>query len=110
MQANDLLKYRDEIINAFENGTFLSEHLKKKSDDAVNNYVSEVVNKDIEEIKSMEEKINLSLYEEFFESSSPANYAIMLISAKDLDKNEEFVEEKKQQNIRFRRQNKKKNE
>ena len=58
MQANDLLKYRDEIINAFENGTFLSEHLKKKSDDAVNNYVSDVVNKYIEEIKSMEEKIN----------------------------------------------------
>ena len=58
MQANDRLKYRDEDINAFKNGTFLSEHFKKKSDDAVNNYVSEVVNKYIVEIKSMEEKIN----------------------------------------------------
>ena len=26
MQANDLLKYRNKIINAFKNGTFLSEH------------------------------------------------------------------------------------
>ena len=33
MQANYLLKYRDTIIEAFRNGTFLSEHLKK-SDDA----------------------------------------------------------------------------
>ena len=33
-------------------------NIKKKSDDAVNNYVSDVVNKYIEEIKSMEEKIN----------------------------------------------------
>ena len=69
--------------------------------------MSEVVNKNIEEIKSMEEKTNLSLYEEFFQSLSPANYAKMLINTKDLDKNKEFVEEKKQ-NIRFRRQNKKK--
>ena len=58
MQANSLLEYRDKIIDAFKNGTFLSEHFKKKSDDAVNNYVSEVVNKYIVEIKSMEEKIN----------------------------------------------------
>ena len=53
----------------------------------------EVVNKYIEEITSMEEKINLSLCEGFFESSSPANYAKMLINTKDLDKNKEFVEE-----------------
>ena len=53
----------------------------------------EVVKKYIEEIKSMEEKINLSLFEEFFESSSPANYAKMIINTKDLDKNKEFVEE-----------------
>ena len=26
MQANDLLKYRDKIIDAFKDGTFLSEH------------------------------------------------------------------------------------
>ena len=29
MQANELLKYTNKIINAFRNGTFLSEHLKK---------------------------------------------------------------------------------
>ena len=27
MQANDLLEYRDKIINAFKNGTFSSEYL-----------------------------------------------------------------------------------
>ena len=42
----------------------------------------EVVKKYIEEIKSMEEKINLSLFEEFFESSSPANYAKCLLILK----------------------------
>ena len=26
MQANDILKYRDKIIDAFRDGTFLSEH------------------------------------------------------------------------------------
>ena len=92
MQANDLLEYRGKIIKAFKDGTFLSEHLKK-SDDAAYNYVLKDVNKFIEEIKSMEEKINLSLFEEFFESSSPANYAKMIINTKDLDKNKEFVEE-----------------
>ena len=29
MQANDLLEYRNKIINAFKDGTFLSKHLKK---------------------------------------------------------------------------------
>ena len=38
-------------------------------------------------IKSMEEKINLSLFEDFFESSSPANYAKMLINIKNVDEN-----------------------
>ena len=33
MQANDLLEYRNKIINAFKNDIFLSEYLKK-SDDA----------------------------------------------------------------------------
>ena len=66
MQANNLLEYRDKIIDAFKNRTFLSEHFFKKSDDAANNYMLKVVNKFIEEIKSMEEKNNLSLFEEFF--------------------------------------------
>ena len=92
MQANDLLEYRGKVIKAFKDCTFLSEHLKK-SDDATYNYVLKDVNKFIEEIKSMEEKINLSLFEEFFESSSTADYAKMLINTKNADENKEFVEE-----------------
>ena len=34
----------------------------------------------IQQIKSMEEKINWSLFEDFFESSSPADYAKKLIN------------------------------
>ena len=66
MQANDLLKYRDKIIQAFRDGTFLSEHLKK-TDDAAYNYVLKDVNSFIQEIKSMEEKNNLSLFEDFLD-------------------------------------------
>ena len=40
----------------------------------------------------MSEKINLSLFEKFFESSSPVDYAKMLINTKELDKNKEIVE------------------
>ena len=29
MQANELLKYTNKVINAFKNGTFLSEHLNR---------------------------------------------------------------------------------
>ena len=53
MQVNDLLEYRDKIIKAFKDGTFLSEHLKKL-DDAAYNYTLKDVNKFIEEIKLME--------------------------------------------------------
>ena len=38
MQANDLLEYRSKIIDAFKDGTFLSENLKKL-DDAAHDYV-----------------------------------------------------------------------
>ena len=31
MQANHLLEYRKKNIDAFKNGTFLSEHLKKQT-------------------------------------------------------------------------------
>ena len=41
----------------------------------------------------MEEKINLSLFEDFFESSSPADYPKMLINTKNADENKEYVEE-----------------
>ena len=51
------------------------------------------VNKFIQEIRSMEEKINLSLFEDFFESSSPADYPKMLINTKNADENKEYVEE-----------------
>ena len=67
MHANDLLEYRGKIINAFKNSTFSSEHLKK-SDAAAYNYVLKDVNKFIQEIRSMEEKINSSLFENFFQS------------------------------------------
>ena len=51
------------------------------------------VNKFIEEIKPLEEKINLSLFKEFFELSSPAKYAKELINTKNWDENKERVEE-----------------
>ena len=92
MQANDLLEYRDKIIKAFKDGTFLSEYLKK-SYNAAHNYVLKDVNKFIQEIKSMEEKINLSLFKDFFEYSSPADYARDLINTKNQGKNKEIVEE-----------------
>ena len=105
MQAKDLLEYRNKIIDAFKDGTFLSEHLNQMLL-LIINYVLEYVNKLIEEIKSMEEKINLSLFEEFFESSSPGNYAKMLI-IKNQDENKKKGRRDRKQNIRFKRQNKK---
>ena len=63
--ANESLEYKDKIINAFKNGTFSSEYLKK-SDDVAYDFMLKGVNKFIEEIKSMENKINLSLFEDFF--------------------------------------------
>ena len=47
----------------------------------------------IHEIKSIEEKINLGLFEDFFESSSPADYAKMLTYVKNPDENKEIVAE-----------------
>ena len=88
MQANDLLEYRNKIIDAFKNGIFLSEYLKKSD-----NYVLKDVKNFIQEIKLMEEKINLSLFEDIFELSLSADYAKMLINTENLDKNKEFVAE-----------------
>ena len=70
---------------------FLSEYLKK-SDDAGYSYLLKNVKYFIQEIKSMEEKINLSLFEEFFESSSPADYAKKLINTSP-DESKKIVEE-----------------
>ena len=92
MQANNLSKCRDSIIKAFKDGTFLSEHLKN-SDDGAHNYKLENVNEFIEKIKLMEEKINSSLFKEFFELSSPAKYAKELINIKNRDENKEIVAE-----------------
>ena len=61
--------------------------------DAGHNYVLKDVNLFIEEIKLMAEKINLSLFKEFFELSSPAEYAKELINTKNWDENKERVEE-----------------
>ena len=52
------------------------------------------VNDFIKEIKLMEEKINLNLFEDFLESSSPSGYAKTLINIKNADKNKETVAEK----------------
>ena len=56
MYANDMLDYWDKIIEAFRNGNFSSEHLKKP-DDAAYDYTLEGVNNFIEKIESMAEKI-----------------------------------------------------
>ena len=74
MQANDMLEYGDKNIEAFRDGTFSSEHLKK-SDDAAYDYVLKDVENFIQKIESMAENINLSLFKDFFESSSPFDYA-----------------------------------
>ena len=57
MHANDMLKYRDKIIEAFRDGTFSSEHLKK-SDDAAYDYVLNDTNNFIQKIESMSEILN----------------------------------------------------
>ena len=92
MQANDMLEYRDKIIEAFRDGTFSSQHLKK-SDDATYDYVLKNVEKFIQKIESMAENISLSLFEYFFESSSPADYAKELVNVKDPNENKEIVAE-----------------
>ena len=55
MQANDMLEYRNKIIEAFRDGTFSSKHLKK-SDDAAYDYLLKDVNNFIQEIKSKKKK------------------------------------------------------
>ena len=79
MHANKMLKYRDRIIFAFWNGIFLLEYLKK-SDGTGYNYALKDVKYFIQKIRLMEEKINLSLSEDSFESSSAADYTKKLIN------------------------------
>ena len=107
MQANDLLEYRNKIINAFKDGTFLSKYLKK-SDNAAHDCVQEDVKDFIQKIESMAETINLNLFNKFFESSSPVDYAKMLINVKNADENKQKnCRRGGRQNIIFKRQNKK---
>ena len=87
-----MLEYGDKIIGAFKTGTFSSEHLKK-SDDAALDHVLGDVNNFVQKIESIAQKINLGLFKDFFESSSPANYAKTLINIKNPDENKEFVAE-----------------
>ena len=54
-----------------------------------------LINKFIQEIRSMEEKIDLSLFKDSFGFSSPAEYAKVLINTKNQDENKEYVEEAK---------------
>ena len=91
IQANGLLEYRDEIIEAFKDGTFSSEHLKKL-DDAAYDYVLKDVNNLIQKTESISENINPNLFNEFFELS-PADYVKVLINTNNPDKNKEFVAE-----------------
>ena len=94
MQANNLFEYRDKIFDAFKDGTFLTEHLKKL-DDAAYDYVLKDVNDFIQEIKLMEEKINLGLLDNFFGFSSSADYANILINIENPDENKGVVAEAK---------------
>ena len=75
-----MLEYRDKIINAFRDGIFLSDHLKK-SDAAAYDYVLKDASKFIKKIELMADNIYLSLFREFFQSSA-VDYAKHLINLK----------------------------
>ena len=89
LHGNNMLEYGDKIIDAFKNGIFLSEHLKI-SDDAAHDHVLGDVNNLVQKIEQMAEKINLSLFEDFFGSPSPADYAKELISIRNSDENKKM--------------------
>ena len=80
MHANDLLEYRDKIIDAFKDRAF--------------SYVLQDVDSFIQKTESMSEKINWSLFENFFELL-PVDYARRLINVKNADKNKGIVAEAK---------------
>ena len=67
-------------------------NIYKKSDAGAYVYVLKDVNNFLQEIKSMEEKFNLSLFEDLFRFSSPADYAKKLINIRK-DKNKAIVAE-----------------
>ena len=79
----------------------MSKYLKKIRY-AAYDYLLKDVNNFIQEIKLMEEKINLSFFEDYFGFSSPADYAKMFINTSP-DENKKNVAEAKD-NIKFKRQ------
>ena len=93
IQVNDLLKHRDAIIDASEKRIFLFEQLKGESKNA-GEFVIEEVSNFIQKIESMSKNINLSFFNEFFESSL-FDYAKYLINLKNTKENKEFVTESK---------------
>ena len=93
MQANDVLEYRNIIIEAFWDGTFLSEHLRK-SDNAAYDYVLKEVNKFIKKMESISGNIKLSMFNDFFELSL-VNFPKHIISLKNTEENKELVTEAK---------------
>ena len=70
----------------------MSEHLKK-SDAAPCDHVLKDVNNFVQEIKSMEENINLGLFEDSFGSPSPADYAKKLINIRNADEDKGIIAE-----------------
>ena len=77
-----MLECGDKIIDAFKNGTFSSEHLKK-SDDAAHDHVLEDVNKFIQKIESIAEKTNLGLFEDFLNHHHQLNIEKALTDTKN---------------------------
>ena len=57
LQPNDRLECRNKIIDAFKDGTFLSEHLKKSDDASAYDYVLKDENNFIQKTESMAGKI-----------------------------------------------------
>ena len=73
----------------------------KKSDNAAHDCVQEDVKDFIQKIESMEETINLNLFNKFFESSSPVDYAKMLINIKNADENKQKIVEEVEDKISY---------
>ena len=91
MQANDLLEYRDKIIKAFKDGTFLSKYLKK-SDYAAHDYVLKDVMILFRKLNQWKKKLTYVCSGIFFKLLS-ADYAKVLINIKTVDENKKIIEE-----------------
>ena len=87
MQANDLLEYRNKIIDVFK-WYFFIWIFKKIRWYFSHDYVVKDVYNSIQKIKSM-----FKFVRGFFWSSSPADYAEGLLNIKNSDKNKEIIGE-----------------